>query len=293
VFVRQKTILHLLVQADRALSPTVFVKLVFLLRHETGLEDSPSFYDFVPYKMGPFSFTLYRELAGLRQNGYVISEEKRVALSPRTRGLTEDALTALPTINRLAVDEVLEEYGGMSQSALLQDVYRRYPWFATRSDLPERRHARKEKRDRPEPAVYTAGYEGRSIDAFMDFLLRQGMEGIIDVRANPVSRKYGFAGSRLRDLCSKLGLAYHHKPELGVPSAARRELSSYASYQRLLDEYETTTLPGKAAEIEKVGDLQKRHRLALLCVERDVTCCHRSRLASAVAASAGLPVVHL
>ena len=47
------------------------MKLVFLLRHETCLKDVPSFYDFVPYKFGPFSFTLYRELERLQQNGYV------------------------------------------------------------------------------------------------------------------------------------------------------------------------------------------------------------------------------
>ena len=56
---RQKTVLSLLTQVGRPLSPTVFVKLVFLLRQETDLERDRSFYSFVPYNFGPFSFTLY------------------------------------------------------------------------------------------------------------------------------------------------------------------------------------------------------------------------------------------
>ena len=77
---RQKTVLSLLTQVGRPLSPTVFVKLVFLLRQETDLERDRSFYSFVPYNFGPFSFTLYWDLGRLRQNGYVTTEEERIAL---------------------------------------------------------------------------------------------------------------------------------------------------------------------------------------------------------------------
>ena len=35
---------------------------MFLLRMETELKQLSSFYDFVPYKYGPYSFALYRDL---------------------------------------------------------------------------------------------------------------------------------------------------------------------------------------------------------------------------------------
>lgn len=87
MLIRQKAILALLSRANRPLSPTVFVKLVFLLRQETVLKDESTFYDFIPYKYGPFSFALYRELANLRQDGYVIPDVEHIALCEKTTDL--------------------------------------------------------------------------------------------------------------------------------------------------------------------------------------------------------------
>ena len=81
---RERIILNLLSRVAKPLSRTVFVKLVFLLRHETALKDMPSFYDFVPYNFGPFSFTLYWELERLQQNGYVTTQQEHVALCEAT-----------------------------------------------------------------------------------------------------------------------------------------------------------------------------------------------------------------
>lgn len=290
---RQKTVLSLLTQAGRPLSPTVFVKLVFLLRHETGLEKDRSFYDFVPYNFGPFSFTLYWELGSLRQNGYVTPEEDRIALCGRTRRLAEEEAEDLPSSIRAAVADVLERYGRMNQKALIRDVYTRYPWFALNSKLPERDAVSVQRPKKARPAVYTAGYEGRSVDAFFNDLLRRGIHVIVDVRANPVSRKYGFSGLRLGEFCTKLGLEYRHVPTLGIPGSARAGLNGFASYQRLLKRYEETMLPERAAEVEDVGRLMRRQPSVLVCVEKDVQCCHRSRLAEAVARDTGLEVVHL
>ena len=50
VLTRQKILLALLGNVRGSLSPTVFVKMVFLLRQETALRSDPTFYDFVPYK---------------------------------------------------------------------------------------------------------------------------------------------------------------------------------------------------------------------------------------------------
>ena len=290
---RQKIVLSLLKQARRPLSPTVFVKLVFLLREETDLKMDGSFYSFIPYNFGPFSFTLYRELGSLRQNGYVTAEEERVALCGRTLDLAEKQVKELPESIRSAVADILTRYGTMNQTALIREVYSRYPWFALNSKLPERSFASVEPPKEARCAVYTVGYEGLSVDAFFNSLLKRGIHVVVDVRANPVSRKYGFSRLRLGEFCQKLGLQYRHMPTLGIPSVARTGLNSFASYQRLLNGYDEAMLPERVAEVQDLGSLMQRLPSVLVCVEKDVQCCHRSRLAEAVARETGLEVVHL
>ena len=290
---RQKTILSLLTQAGRPLTLTVFVKLIFLLRQETDLRRDPSFYDFVPYKFGPFSFTLYWEMGNLRQNGYVTPEEEQIALCGRTRDLAEKEAETLPSSIQTAVADVLARYGRMNQGALVRDVYTRYPWFALKSELPERDLASIQRPKNAPAAVYTAGYEGRSVDAFFNDLLKRGIHVLVDVRANPVSRKYGFSGLRLSEFCKKLGLEYYPVPSLGIPGSARAGLNGFASYQRLLSRYEQVLLRERSTEVQRVGRLMRGQPSVLVCVEKDVRCCHRSRLAEAVARATGLEVVHL
>lgn len=293
VLTRQKIILSLLTQAGRPLSPTVFVKLVFLLRQETGLGKDRSFYDFVPYNYGPFSFTLYWELGSLRRNGYVTPEEDRVVLCGHTLDLAKKEAEGLPASIRAAVADVLSRYGRMNHSALVRNVYTRYPWFALNSELPERDVASIQRPPKAPPAVYTAGYEGRSVDAFFNDLLKRGIHVVVDVRANPVSRKYGFSGVRMGEFCKKLGLEYRHVPSLGIPSTERAGLNGLASYQRLLNRYEQAMLPERLVDVKEVARIMRRQPSVLVCVEKDIRCCHRSRLADAVARAAGLEVIHL
>ena len=131
---RQKVLLALLQQADKPLAATVFVKLAFLLRQETNLRRDHTFYDFVPYRYGPFSFTLYREVAGLRQNGYLSPDETRVQLCPRTHELVQKKTAELPGAVLEAIGAVVKQYGKLSQRALLRNVYSNYPWYASKSE---------------------------------------------------------------------------------------------------------------------------------------------------------------
>ena len=178
----------------------------------------------------------------------------------------------------------------MKQSELVADVYARYPWYATRSELSAGHGGRPRS---VRKAVLTVGYEGKSVDAFFDGLLQEGVEVLIDVRANPVSRKYGFSKKSLHSIAEKLGMDYRHLPRVGIPGSSRAHLDSYASYQRLLKRYETRMLPELEQDVADIAKLMKRRLSALMCVEEDVRCCHRSRLADAVARSNGLEVRHL
>jgi len=293
VLIRQKIVLALLSRANKPLSPTVFVKLVFLLRQETGLKNEPTFYDFVPYKYGPFSFALYRELTKLRRDGYVTPDEELIAICDRTGGLAEEKIDELPAAFHEAVDKVVKRYGRKSQTLLVKDVYTRYPWYAIKSELTDLRPKSSVRAKKARPAVYTAGYEGKSVDVFFNHLLKNGIRLIIDVRANPVSRRYGFSKRQFSEIARRLGLDYRHMPELGIPSRYRVDLSDFDSYQRLMKKYEQEMIPKLGDEIDEVGKLMMRTPAVLVCVEKDVRCCHRSRLADAVSLKIGLEVKHI
>jgi uncharacterized protein (DUF488 family) len=290
---RQKAILALLEAVGAPVSPTRLVKLMFLARHETGLRSEGTFYDFVPYRYGPFSFALYRELDALRRDGYLArdSEELRLNLELRVEALSNVA--GMPPSHTKAVVEVVSRYGRVPQRDLLRDVYRRYPWYATKSELTDLAPGDLLPRAVASPAVHTAGYEGKSVDSFFDGLLRAGIECLVDVRANPASRKYGFARKSMGEIGGKLSIEYRHVPELGIPSTQRVDLSDYQSYQRLFDWYEREVLPGRTEEVQALARLMAARPSVLVCMERKASWCHRGRLAEAVAAANGLEVVHL
>jgi uncharacterized protein (DUF488 family) len=290
---RQKIILALLAMAGRPLKATTFVKFVFLLRRETLLAADQTFYEFVPYRFGPFSFSLYRDLGELRLQGYIGEDEGQISFAGQAVSAAKAKASELLPSHAAAIGSILRRYGRLSQRSLIQDVYARYPWFASRSELADALQTDGHCRQEAAPAVFTVGYEGKSVDAFFNRLMEAGVAQIIDVRANPISRKYGFSRLRLGEIAPKLGIDYCHWPTLGVPGAFRAGLSDFASYQRLLQQYERNLLSRRNEEVAAVGTLMSQRPSVLLCVEKDVRCCHRSRLAEAVAGRTALEIVHL
>ena len=80
---RQRMILALLDHAGAPIQHTMLVKLAFLLREETAVGRDRTFYGFLPYKQGPFSFGLYRELETLERDGYVERGKQSIGLASR------------------------------------------------------------------------------------------------------------------------------------------------------------------------------------------------------------------
>jgi uncharacterized protein (DUF488 family) len=288
---RQRSILAMLHAAGGSLNRTTLVKCAFLLRQETALKEDPTFYDFLPYKYGPFSFGLYREIDALRRDGYLDEAEEHIALSPGfCSALT---IAPLPQSVKAAVRGVATKYGRMKQRDLLMYVYHRYPWYAIRTEIPDIAPPSLPHVPDAEPAVYTIGYEGRSVDSFFNYLLSRGIKAIVDVRANAISRKYGFAGKSLADISSKLGLDYRHMPQLGICSEERQDLAAPGAHEALLDRYERVSLPQKQEHMGVLSSLLLAKSSVILCMERDPGMCHRGRLAPRLSHLSGLPIVHL
>jgi len=142
-------------------------------------------------------------------------------------------------------------------------------------------------------AVFTIGYEGRTVAELVTTLQASGVEQLIDVRHNALSRKKGFSKSALSSACEQGGIAYVHVKELGIPSSLRKNLDSPAAYERLFTVYANELLPAAKSFVELATDLVQERTSALLCFERAATCCHRGHLASEVSRATGYNVQHL
>lgn len=282
---RQRAILRLLRNEGGSINRLRLVKLAFLLSRDPAAPKTVV-YDFVPYKRGPFSFTLYHDLRSLQRDGWVREGEHDIMSAE-----TPDLEIAFLDSDILAlIDRISETQRTVSTPALVDSVYRAYPWFTLNSEAVRKRAV---TRPIATPAVYTVGYEGITVDGLLDLLLRKGMRRLIDVRSNPIARRYGFHKETLRRLCADVGIDYVHMAALGVPSAWRAELSDEASYTRLFERYDNEILPAQAVAVDKAGSLILEMPSALMCMEANHHCCHRSRLSAEIARRTSLPVKEL
>ena len=292
---RQRLLIDLLASFDYPLSNLQFQKLLFLYCQES---DSPSPYEFVPYRFGAFSYTSYADRRTLTRHGLLVDEESKWRLTPSGRRCAID-------LRQGSVASFVERHRVLDSDALVAEAYRRYPYYAIRSEIADRvllgdKEARLRidaARPHPTPrALLTIGYEGRSLERYLNMLLKAGVTLLCDVRRNAVSRKYGFAKSTLGNACTALGIRYEHLPELGISAERRRTLRGPADYLRLFSEYETNHLPRQLdALATTIQWIRSGECVALTCYERDADNCHRSRIAAEIGRQISMrsPVRHL
>jgi uncharacterized protein (DUF488 family) len=283
---RQSTIIRILDRLNGTTSRLHLVKLAFLLSKESSDPPRSAIYEFVPYEFGPYSFTLYYDLGHLNQEGWI----QATATDVHLLGTRKDAPRDLAFGFSAEIDRILDEYSTVPVGNLVADVYRRYPWYTAKSEDLSKRAV---KLPQAPIAIYKVGYENLMVDGLMDRLLRSGIERVIDVRCNPVARRFGFHKSTLQRVCTALGIDYVHIPDLGVPSDRRQDLGDEKSYAKLFDWYTSELDKSKKAAVAQAVALVKSRPSALLCRETDPACCHRTRLAKHISALTGLQVVEV
>lgn len=285
MFSRQRALLRLVENEGGTISRLRLVKLAFMLSRDQSAPRA-GVYDFLPYKHGPFSFTLYHEIRALNRVGCLIETEHQVQISADP-GLSKHSLGSRFLS---LIDGVSSRCRRVTTSALVDSVYASYPWFTINSaDVRKRRG----KRPSAYPAVYTVGYQGMMVDGLLDLLLRRGVRQLVDVRFNPVARRYGFHKVTLQRLCNAVDIEYFHFGSLGVPGAWRTCLSDRSSYERLFDRYTNEILPREEPAIDCVACLISGSPSAIMCMEADHQSCHRSRLGEEISRRTSLPVQEL
>lgn len=142
--------------------------------------------------------------------------------------------------------------------------------------------------------VYTIGHSTRDFHSFIDILIKNRIEVIVDVRKIPKSRFTHFNAEYLKEELKKLGIEYNHFPNLGgfrkkilknSPNTAIKSqgFRNYADFM-LTEEFKE--------EIQKIMELAKRKIIALMCAERFFWKCHRKFLADYLKVH-GFEVLHI
>lgn len=283
---RQKALLMLLQQVGGTASSLQMMKWAFLLSCETPSHGGRTFYQFIPYRFGPYSFTLNRETDSLIRNGFL---EKGLDNRWNLTSLGKNLEIILPNDISSDICQISKIYGKLSGQKLINIIYDKYSWFTINSDFPERRVG---KRPVAEKCIYTAGYEGKTVDEFLNLLMKSGISRLIDVRYNPISRRYGFHKSTLSHLCNSLEIDYQHLPGLGIPGSEREHLTSDHQYSPLFENYRFS-LPSREKDLTTVSKLLKSVPSVLVCMEANPEFCHRNVLAQHLATSIDMPIKHL
>lgn len=282
MYYRRKILLALLQTFGGSLNAVHLQKLLFLF---TRTQTDKSF-DFVPYQYGCFSFQANQDLATMQKYGLVkFPDSKTVELAT-----DENFLAALDMFDQAGMDEVKQKFGSMTVREVVQYTYRNYPYYAVKSKIAvkimneeELAKIEKQKHSYTEPQLFTIGYEGLSLEAYINRLIINDVHILCDVRKNAYSQKYGFSKLQLETACKGVGIKYVHVSQLGIESDKRRDLRSQRDYDLLFDEYERTTLKSNTEALDYVRNLiRTEKRVALTCFEKDPKQCHRSRVAKAL-----------
>ena len=260
---RQRFLLGVIEQLNKAnkQSKIYLMKTLFLLKQEGYKLD----YDFYPYKLGPFSQTLYWDLDYLKKQELIKNSEKEITIKGKKEVRIDEKI-----IKRIS--QITKEF--KNKDKLVDYVYDKYPEYTENSILvPHKKTSYKGK--------YTIGYESKSIDLFMNQLIQNKITKVFDVRKNAFSMKRGFSKLTLKKILEGAGIEYEHVSKLGIESDKRQKLDTKEDYEKLFGEYRKT-LPNRKNELNYVNNAGKNERIAIMCFEKDPEYCHRGQISEYV-----------
>lgn len=139
--------------------------------------------------------------------------------------------------------------------------------------------------------LFTIGYEGADLSAFVRRLQIAGVSVLVDVRELPLSRRRGFSKRHLAELLAQHDIRYMHRRELGAPRDIRHELRETGDYRHYFRRFRVYLKTQHAALEQLVAECVGT--VVLMCFERDPEECHRSVVAAELAKITDLKPVHL
>ncbi|MDX9891022.1 MAG: DUF488 domain-containing protein [Bacteroidales bacterium] len=198
----------------------------------------------------------------------------------------KSVIPSLIESDQIKLKEIKNKFEHFTQTELIRFTYQKYPYYAINSSIAqdlltktELKIVEQQRVYKSEQQLFSIGYEGISLETYINKLIQNDVHVLCDVRKNAFSQKYGFSKNQLQKACEGVGIQYIHIPELGIESDKRQTLKSQKDYDALFEMYEQTTLKEKKEYIIKIQDLiEKEKRVALTCFEKDPLQCHRTRI---------------
>jgi uncharacterized protein (DUF488 family) len=294
MFYRRKLLIGLIEAFGGQLQNTDFQKLLFAV---SVRQQSPS-YHFVPYKFGCFSFQAVADKSALIKTGYLHNSDKW-----ELKDTSLFMWHVLSGQDKLAINQVKALYQNRLGKMLVKDIYIKHPYYAINSEIAhevltsdEYINVTEQKPKEHKPAFFTIGYEGISLEEYLNKLIRNNIKLLCDVRKNALSKKYGFSKNELKRACEGVHITYIHLPELVIPSEERKDLQNSEDYNLLFSWYEKNVLAKQAIKLNELFLLTRHYeRVAITCFENCIDRCHRSRIVKAIQQLAGwnISIKHL
>lgn len=266
---------------DEHLPKISLQKLLFLF---TNRQTKPD-YDFVPYKYGCYSFSANADLTAMVGHGQLSEDQTSF-----TKIDLVDYVKTLNEKDKKILIDIKTSYGKLTTNSLIKLTYLNYQYYAINSvkakeilNEEQYENVLKAKPINANTILYTIGYEGISLEEYLNRLIKNDVKVLVDVRNNALSMKFGFSKTQLKTFCSSLNIEYIHIPEVGIQSNQRQELKTQMDYDNLFDIYKKQNLKNTLSQQQQILYLLKdRKRIALTCFEANICQCHRKHLAEAI-----------
>lgn len=138
--------------------------------------------------------------------------------------------------------------------------------------------------------LFTIGHSNHPIEAFVELLHRHDVTAVGDVRSHPYSRYVPqYSREPLKAALTRAGIAYVF---LGKELGARSP--NPACYKQGKVQYDCLARQPQFSDgIKRVIQGMQRHRIALMCAEKDPLECHRTLLVARKLHDAGLEIAHI
>ena len=140
--------------------------------------------------------------------------------------------------------------------------------------------------------IFTIGHSNYSLEGFLALLAKHRVTAVADVRSVPWSR---FNAHFNRDeLSAALKARGIHYAYLGRELGGRPEDPALYDKKSGKVSYERIAQTGKFRQgIARVVSGAAKHRIALMCAEKDPLRCHRTHLVAQALGAEGVEVVHI
>lgn len=290
MYYRQKIQLSLIEFCGRKLSNTRLEKLLFLYSKKNN-----NYYDFFPFKYGCFSLQSYHDKRILMKKGFLEDSENNFILKQNISFIDK-----IKNEDRKDLMEFSLKHNKLTNKQLIRKTYLEYPFYASKSIILDEVLDSDEKntilnnRKLNQIIMFTIGYEGKTIDKYLQILIQNHINAIIDVRKNPSSMKFNFTKKKFSEHLKRVDIDYINIPELGIESNRRAKLETDEDYKNIFDYYEKNTLVNQVSNLKNLYDiLNNKKRIALTCFEKDSNYCHRHIISDYFEAHHNIVVKHL